>query len=86
MCAMQDGPPLDAQLLKLVLPAAPGLSHMRGDQLTADLQQAGLSSIAAARLMLEIETVYNVSIPDAELTPDNFANVRAIERLIGRLR
>jgi acyl carrier protein len=80
---VQNG--LAAQLLKLVLPVAPGLSKLEGDPLTADLRQAGLSSIAAARLMLEIEAAYNVSIPDDELTPENFATIRAIERLIERL-
>jgi acyl carrier protein len=71
--------------LKLVSPVAPGLSDIKGDPLTADLRQAGLSSIAAARLMLEIEAAYNISIPDADLTPENFATIRSIERLIERL-
>jgi len=86
MRSMQDELPLAARLLNLVLPAAPGLSNVKGDPLTADLRQAGLSSIAAARLMLEIEAVYNISIPDPDLTPENFATVRTIERLIERLR
>ena len=83
---MQDGLALADQILNLVLPAAPGLLDINGDPLTADLRQAGLSSIAAARLMLEIEAVYNIAIPDADLTPENFATVRTIERLIERLR
>jgi len=31
--------------------------------------------------MLKIESVYNISIPDADLTPENFATARTIERL-----
>ena len=86
MRAGQDGSPLIAQVLDLVLQAAPGLSNIEGDPLTADLRQAGLSSIAAARLMLQIESTYNISIPDADLSPENFASVRTIGRLIERLR
>ena len=78
---MHDGIPLVDQVLHLALLAAPGLSNVEGDPLTADLRQAGLSSIAAARLMLKIESVYNISIPDADLTPENFATARTIERL-----
>lgn len=83
--SMPDRLPLTDQILNLVLPVAPGLVNIEGDPLTADLRQAGLSSIAAARLMLEIEAVFNISIPDADLTPENFATVRTIERLITRL-
>jgi len=83
---MQDGLPLVTQILDLALLAAPGLSKIEGDPLTADLRQAGLSSIAAARLMLQIESTYNISIPDADLSPENFASVRTIGRLIERLR
>ena len=78
--------PLVEQLLSLVRPAVPGLSNLKVDPLTADLRQAGLSSMAAARLMLEIESLFNIAIPDADLVPDNFATVRAIERLVVRLR
>ena len=83
---MQKELPLAAQLLNLVTPVAPGLSAVEGDPLATDLRQAGLSSISAARLMLEIEAVYNISIPDSDLTPENFANIRTIVRLIERLR
>ena len=81
---MSDGL-LATRLLELTLPAAPGLSKVAGDPLTADLRQAGLSSIAAARLMLEIEAAFNITIPDADLTPENFATIRAMERLVERL-
>ena len=83
--SVYNGLPVATQLLKLVLLAVPGLSSIKGDPLIADLRQAGLSSIAAARLMLEIEAIYNISIPDADLTPENFTTIRAIERLIERL-
>jgi acyl carrier protein len=82
---MQNASPLAAQLFNLALPVAPGLSKAAADPLTVDLRQAGLSSIAATRMMLEIEAVFNISIPDADLTPENFATIRTIERLVERL-
>ena len=83
---MQKELPLATQLLNLVLPVATGLSAVKGDPLMADLRQSGLSSLSAARLMLEIEAIFNISIPDNDLTPENFANIRTIEHLIVRLR
>ncbi len=82
---MQDGSSLAARLFNLALPVAPGLSEVVVDPFTADLRQAGLSSIAATRMMLEIEAVFNISIPDFDLTPENFSTIRTIERLIERL-
>jgi acyl carrier protein len=73
------------QLLELVLPAAPALADYDGDRLAANLPDASLSSIAVARLMLQIEASYDITIPDAKLTPENFANLRAIERLVASL-
>jgi acyl carrier protein len=83
--AMQDRVSIADQLLDLVLPATPGLLGYQGDRLTANLRDAGLSSLAVARLMLQIEAFYNVMIPDAELTPENFANLTTIARLIESL-
>lgn len=82
---MQNASSLAAQLLNLALPVAPGLSKAVDDPLIVDLRQAGLSSIAATRMMLEIEAFFNISIPDSDLTPENFATIRTIERLIERL-
>jgi acyl carrier protein len=35
--------------------------------------------------MLAIEATYNVAIPDAELTPENFRSIATIEALLERL-
>ena len=52
----------------------------------ADLQEAGLTSMATVKLMLAIEAAYDVAIPDAELTPENFRSIAAIEALLERLK
>ena len=33
--------------------------------------------MAAVKLMLAIEAEFGIAIPDADLTPENFANLRA---------
>ena len=43
----------------------------------ASLPEAGLTSMAAVKLMLAIEAEFGIAIPDADLTPENFADVRA---------
>jgi acyl carrier protein len=42
--------------------------------------------VAAVRLMLEIEAAFDIAIPDADLTPENFASLASIEALVRRLR
>jgi len=83
---MLDTTSLTSRLLDLAQAAAPSLSTTPGDPATVDLRAAGLTSIAAVRLMLEIEAAFDIAIPDAELTPENFADVASIERLVRRLK
>jgi acyl carrier protein len=64
-------------------PALPSDAKLARD---ADLHQAGLTSMATVKLMLAIEAAYAVAIPDAELTPENFRSIAAIEALLVRLR
>ena len=74
---MLDKTSLASRLMDLARPVAPGLAEVRRRSATADLREAGLTSIAAVRLMLEIEAAFDVAIPDDELTPENFADPRA---------
>ena len=83
---MLDTVSLTSRLLDLARAATPGLAVTPGDPATVDLRAAGLTSIAAVRLMLEIEAAFDIAIPDAELTPENFADVASIERLVRRLK
>ena len=83
---MLDTTSLTSRLLDLAQAAAPSLSTTPGDPATVDLRAAGLTSIAAVRLMLEIEAAFDIAIPDAELTPENFADVASIERRVRRLK
>jgi acyl carrier protein len=83
---MLDVSSMSSRILELARAAAPRLSDVAGDPLTADLKEAGLASVAAVRLMLEVEAAFDVAIPDADLTPENFATVASIEKLVRRLK
>ena len=82
---MSDRAALDSKLgslareFTLALPADPALAR------DADLREAGLTSMATVKLMLAVEAAYDVAIPDAELTPENFRSIAAIEALLERL-
>ena len=69
-----------ARAFASALPGDPALAR------DADLREAGLTSMATVKLMLAIEAAYDVAIPDADLTPENFRSVAAIEALLERLQ
>ena len=73
-------------LLALTRQFAPGLPDSDAVARSASLRDAGLTSLAAVRLMLSIEAVFAIAIPDGELTPENFATAASIEALIQRMR
>ena len=73
-------------LLALTRQFAPGLPTSDALARSASLRDAGLTSMAAVRLMLSIEAVFAIAIPDGELTPENFATADSIEALIWRMR
>ncbi len=83
---MLDTTSISTRLLEMARFAAPGLSEFDGDPQHAHLRDAGLTSIAAVRLMLEIEAAFDIAIPDGELTPENFATLASIARLVDRLK
>ena len=52
----------------------------------ADLYDAGLTSMAMVKLMLAVEVEFDIAIPDADLHPDNFRSIAAVETLVARLQ
>ncbi len=83
---MLDKTSITSILLDLARTAAPRLSEATGDPRTANLREAGMTSVAAVRFMLEIEAAFDIAIPDSELTPENFSNVDSVERLVLRIK
>jgi acyl carrier protein len=84
--AAPDPGDIGQTLLELARRVAPGLPASQLHARALSLSDAGLTSMGAVRLMLAIEAAFNIAIPDAELTPANFANLDAVETLVARLR
>jgi acyl carrier protein len=74
------------RLAAIVRQAMPGQTAHAEFAKNADLYDAGLTSMAMVKLMLAVEVEFDIAIPDAELHPDNFRSIAAIESLIARLQ
>lgn len=83
---MLDQPPVDDRIFAMAREFAPALPKDADRARDADLSSAGLTSVAAVKLMLAIEAAFDIAIPDADLTPENFRSIAAIESLVERLR
>jgi acyl carrier protein len=51
----------------------------------ASLAELGMSSLKMVSLMLSVEAEFDLSIPQNEITPENFRSINAIEALVTRL-
>ena len=51
----------------------------------ANLWESGLASMDIVNLMLAVEEAFDIQLPEAQMTPDNFRTVRAIEALVSGL-
>ena len=49
------------------------------------LSELGMSSIKMVSLMLAVESEFDLTIPQADITPDNFRSVASVEALLARL-
>ena len=53
--------------------------------LGARLSELGMSSMKMINLMLAIEAEFDLAIPQADITPDNFDSIASVEALVVRL-
>jgi acyl carrier protein len=83
---MLDCASLTEQITDIVRQALPPGASLAGLAADADLYDAGLTSMAMVKLMLAVEVAFDIAIPDADLHPDNFRSVAAVEALVRRLR
>lgn len=51
----------------------------------ARLNELGMSSMKMINLMLAIEVEFDLSIPQAEITPENFDSIDSVETLVVKL-
>jgi len=56
------------------------------DQLGDDLRAIGLSSLDMVNLMLAVEAEFDLKIPEADMTPQNFRSISSIDALVTALR
>jgi acyl carrier protein len=49
------------------------------------LSELGMSSIKMVNLMLAVETEFDLTIPQSDITPDNFRSVASLGALLARL-
>ncbi len=61
--------------------------HGVGSEVGHDVELAklGMTSIDMVELMLSVEADFDVTIPPADITLDNFRSISSIQRLIERL-
>ena len=69
-------------LIERILERKPGSGPL---PLGARLNELGMSSMKMINLMLAIEVEFDVSIPQADITPDNFETISSVEALVVRL-
>jgi acyl carrier protein len=48
------------------------------------LSELGVSSLKMVNLMLAVEVEFDIAIPQADITPENFHSILAIEALVVR--
>lgn len=71
-------------LVKQVL--GPGSSTPDTFPMEAQLSDLGVSSLKMVNLMLAIEMEFDISIPQADITPENFHSLATINALVMRIR
>jgi acyl carrier protein len=49
------------------------------------LSELGMSSIKMVNLMLAVEVEFDLTIPQSDITPENFHSVASVEALLSRL-
>ena len=52
----------------------------------SDLRDVGLTSLDMVALVLSVEAEFNLTIPEAHITPNNFRSISSINALVVSLR
>jgi acyl carrier protein len=74
------------RLLNLVRQILEEQSGPRPLPIDARLNDLGMTSIKMIKLMLAVEMEFDLAIPQADITPENFVSVASIEAMVVRLR
>lgn len=76
---------LTNRLMRLVEQLLVGKTTKSSFSAQDQLTEIGLSSIDMVNLMLAVEAEFDIMIPPADITPQNFRSVATIEAMIARL-
>ena len=66
-------------LVERILERKPGASPL---DTRVRLNELGMSSMKMISLMLAIEVEFDVTIPQSDITPDNFDSIASVEALV----
>ena len=69
-------------LVERILERTPGAAPLEP---SGRLSELGMSSMKMINLMLAIEVEFDLTIPQADITPDNFESIASVEALVVRL-
>ena len=78
----QDAAPRILRIVLALLQKRGGPAQVALDQ---NLRDAGMTSLDMVNLMLAVEGEFDLFIPEAEMTPDNFRSIAAIESLVSHI-
>jgi acyl carrier protein len=78
-------PPIRDRLLDLVEQVLGKPGAARTLPLDVRLSELGMSSVAMVHLMLAVEAEFAITIPQNDITPENFRSVTSVEALVERL-
>lgn len=78
---MPDGPEISIQILHDILRDVTSVDHLDTDQ---DFYEAGVTSVQALPLLMELESRFDISIPDDRFIQAR--SVRALAEMVGELR
>jgi acyl carrier protein len=53
--------------------------------ITVRLNELGMSSMKMINLMIAIEVEFDLTIPQADITPENFESIASVEAMVCRL-
>ena len=69
-------------LVERILERPPGTGAL---PITTRLNELGMSSMKMINLMLAIEVEFDLSIPQTDITPENFDTIASVEATVARL-
>lgn len=75
-----------ARVVALVERILASATQTRPVSLTMRLADLGVTSIQMVSLMLAVESAFQLTIPQADITPENFHSIASIAALIDRLQ